>query len=230
MRRLRPLSLLIFMLPAGCSMVRSDEPLVDVRQAIPGIVVDIRYATPDNFMKHALYPINRCLLRESVAERLALVQQDLHAQGLALKVYDGYRPLSVQKQMWAVMPDERYVANPAKGSRHNRAAAVDVTLVDTAGRELEMPCPYDEFGERAHTRYPGANPAARANRDLLIQAMQRRGFAVLETEWWHYDGPDWQRYPVLDVPLTATPASVPESAAPTRRAARRACQDLPSIR
>jgi D-alanyl-D-alanine dipeptidase len=184
----------------GCSQI-SHEPLVDIADMDSRIVVEIKYATADNFMGRPLYPANRCLLRESVARRLSRVQDDLAERGRGLKIHDGYRPLSVQKLMWEVLPDERYVANPAKGSRHNRGAAVDVTLVDAWGRELPMPCPYDEFSPRAHRTYAAASLAERRNRDLLIEAMERRGFRGLDTEWWHFDAPGWQQYAVLDVPL-----------------------------
>lgn len=203
----------------GCATLEGwaanpDEPLVEVVRIDPRIVIDIRYATEDNFMHRVLYPAPRCLLRESVARRLSRVQDDLAAEGLSLKVYDGYRPLSVQKLMWAVMPDERYVADPAKGSRHNRGAAVDVTLVDASSRDLEMPSAYDEFSERAHSRYGGGTPQARANRDRLIRAMHRHGFRVLETEWWHFDAPGWKRYPVMDLPLDSMATTQPAGAGP----------------
>ena len=208
--------LLICAALTGCSQhrpvpVNPDEPLVDVASVVPDIVLDIRYATENNFMKRVLYPQARCVLRESVARRLALVQQDLARDGLRLKVFDAYRPLSVQRQMWEVMPDSRYVANPAKGSRHNRGAAVDVTLVDAEGRELEMPSGYDEFTERAHRNYAGGSAQARANRERLIRAMHAHGFRVLDTEWWHFDAVGWEQYPVLDIPLESIPtASRPE--------------------
>ena len=113
-----------------------DERLVNIEALIPGIRLDIRYATVNNFTQRKLYPIARCYLRKRVAERLAEVQQELQAQGLGLKAFDCYRPLSIQKQLWALLPDERYVIDPRKGSRHNRGAAVDVTLVDVKGNEL----------------------------------------------------------------------------------------------
>ena len=121
------------------------NPLIDIQKVNPGIKIDIRYATPDNFMKEPLYPEARCLLRREVAEKLSRVQQDLEKKGFGLKVFDGYRPLSVQKKMWARFPVEGYIANPAKGSNHNRGAAVDLTLVGSDGRELAMPSAYDEF-------------------------------------------------------------------------------------
>jgi len=145
--------------------------------------------------------VARCLLRESVAHRLSRVQDDLEARGLGLKVFDGYRPLSVQRRMWAVLPDPEYVADPAKGSRHNRGAAVDVTLVDTRGRELPMPSAFDEFSERAHRDYAGGTAEQRRNRRVLQEAMERHGFSGLDSEWWHFDAPGWRQYPVLDQPL-----------------------------
>jgi D-alanyl-D-alanine dipeptidase len=187
---------------AATAIPAGEEPLVDVKDVDPRIIVDIRYATTDNFMKRVLYPANRAMLRESVARRLARVQDELAAQGLGLKVYDGYRPLSVQKMMWQVMPNPDFVADPAKGSRHNRGVAVDVTLVDANGRELEMPSGYDEFSERARVDYAGGSETARRNRDLLIAIMTKHGFKVLKSEWWHYDSPGWERCSVLDVPLT----------------------------
>lgn len=183
--------------PAG------EEPLVDIADVDPRIVVDVRYATKNNFMRRVLYPVGRVLLRESVARRLARVQDELAGMGLGLKVYDGYRPLSVQKEMWEVLPDPNYVADPAKGSRHNRGAAVDLTLIDAKGQELEMPSGYDDFSESAHADYAGGSETARRNRDLLIKTMEKQGFTVLKTEWWHFDAPGWERYSVLDIPLKA---------------------------
>lgn len=205
------LGVVVLAATAGCSQA-GREPLVDVAAVDSRILVDIRYATPDNFMGRVLYPVNRCLLRQSVARRLSRVQDDLAERGLGLKIHDGYRPLGVQKLMWEVMPDERYVADPAKGSRHNRGAAVDVTLVDAAGRDLPMPSAYDEFSERAHRGFAEGGVEARHNRDLLIAAMERRGFTGLATEWWHFDAPGWRQYAVLDVPLER--ADRPVGAAP----------------
>ena len=163
----------------------------------------MRYATADNFTKSVLYPVNRCLLRRAVAKRLSLVQTDLARQGLGLKLWDCYRPLDIQKKLWALVPDPRYVADPKKGSRHNRGAAVDATLVDGAGGELEMPTRYDDFSPSAHRDYAGASPAALRNRQTLESAMLRHGFLGLPTEWWHFDARGWDRFPLADVPLEA---------------------------
>lgn len=188
---------------------RAAEPLVAVADVHPRIRFDIRYATRANFTGEVLYDAGVCLLRQSVAERLARVQARLEEDGLGLLVYDGYRPLSVQRKMWALVPDERYVANPEKGSRHNRGAAVDLTLCDALGRALAMPTEHDDFSERAHRDFGGCSPAAARHRALLEEVMAEQGFQGLATEWWHFDAPDYELFPVLDVPLskaTAAPA------------------------
>ena len=179
------------------------NPLIDIQKVNPGIKIDIRYATPDNFMKEPLYPEARCLLRREVAEKLSRVQQDLEKKGFGLKVFDGYRPLSVQKKMWARFPVEGYIANPAKGSNHNRGAAVDLTLVGPDGRELAMPSAYDEFSERAHRDYAGGTADESSNRRVLQEAMAKEGFVGLSTEWWHFDDQDAKQYPVLDLPFSS---------------------------
>ncbi len=167
----------------------------------PHIRLELRYATENNFAHRRLYTVARCLLRDDAARALALVQHDLEQRGLGLKVFDCYRPLSVQKVLWSILPDEKYVANPREGSRHNRGAAVDLTLVDKRGRELPMPTPFDDFSERAHRDFAALPAEVLRNRALLEAAMARRGFIGLPTEWWHFDLRGWERYPVLDVPL-----------------------------
>ena len=128
--------------------------LVDIKEVNPRIIVDIKYATEDNFTKKRLYDSNTCFLRKSAAVKLDAVQKELEGMNLGLKVWDCYRPLAVQRILWAILPDERYVANPETGSRHNRASAVDVTLVDSQGKELQMPTGFDDFSPRADHHYP----------------------------------------------------------------------------
>lgn len=181
--------------------------MVDIQKVNPRIKIDIRYATPDNFMKEPLYPEARCLLRREVAEKLSRVEQNLEKKGLGLKVFDGYRPLSVQKKMWARFPLEGYIANPAKGSNHNRGAAVDLTLVDSNGRELPMPSAYDEFSERAHRDYTGGTSEESENRQVLQEAMQKEGFVGISTEWWHFDDKDAKQYPILDLDFSSVGSS-----------------------
>lgn len=187
---------------------RPAGDLVDLAALDPTIRLDLRYATADNFAGVAVYPAARCLLRRDAATRLARVQRRLRAGGHGLLVWDCYRPLAVQERFWSLVPDERYVARPLReggrpveGSKHNRGAAVDVTLVDAAGVPVEMPTPFDDFSARAHRGAP-ATPAARANAARLEAAMVAEGFAPLPTEWWHFDAPGWQAYELLDLPLT----------------------------
>ena len=182
-------------------MIALALALVDVLTVVPRLRLDVRYATAHNFTHHTLYAHARCLLQAPVAARLAEVDRELAARGLGLLVFDCYRPLSVQRRMWQLVPDERYVSDPAKGSRHNRGAAIDLTLVDAHGRPLPMPSAYDEFTPRAHRDYPGGTAVQRRDRALLEQVMTRHGFLPLPTEWWHFDSPDWPTYPLLDDPL-----------------------------
>jgi D-alanyl-D-alanine dipeptidase len=176
--------------------------LVDVRRVVPGIAIDLRYATSRNFTGRPLYPSQApCLLRRDVAERLALAQKDLKRSGVFLKVWDAYRPLSITRELWERIRDRRYVAPPSKGSRHNRGAAVDVTLVDRHGNDLPMPTDFDDFSARAYRNHRRLSPRQLHNRRLLQEAMERHGFVGLPTEWWHFDAKDWARYPVLDIPF-----------------------------
>ena len=185
---------------AGCVTPLAPADLVDVQQAIPDIVLDIRYATTNNFTGQVLYPTAGAYLRRSVVAKLKAVQAELAPLGYGLKIFDAYRPLSVQRQMWAVYPDPDYVADPRKGSRHNRGAAVDLTLIRLAdGAELPMPTPFDDFTERAHRHFTDLPAGLRANRALLEQVMTRHGFSGLSTEWWHFDDVNWRDYPLLDV-------------------------------
>jgi D-alanyl-D-alanine dipeptidase len=193
-------SLVAFIL-AACQHPRPDG-LVELERVVPGVVLDLRYATTNNFTGQVLYPEARAWLRAGTAQRLAGVQRELASLGLRLKVFDAYRPLSVQRRLWALVPDERYVANPAKGSRHNRGAAVDVTLENADGCELPMPTEFDDFSERAHRNYRDLPAEVLANRDLLERVMSRHGFIGLPTEWWHFDDADYRKYELLDVPLS----------------------------
>ncbi|MCX7762433.1 MAG: M15 family metallopeptidase [Candidatus Kryptonium sp.] len=178
-----------------------DTVLVDIQKINPRIVVEIKYATDDNFTGRKLYTVSRCFLRKFVALKLDSVQRELEKFGLGLKVWDCYRPLSVQKILWSIVPDERYVANPAKGSRHNRGCAVDLTLVDSSGKELPMPTKYDDFSEKAHRDYYNLPDTVIKNRKLLEDVMKKYGFIPLPTEWWHFDSEGWERFSILDIPL-----------------------------
>ncbi|NTU97809.1 MAG: M15 family metallopeptidase [Chlorobiaceae bacterium] len=194
---------LFFLAQVPVSAAR-DIDFVDIGELDRSIVLDIRYATPNNFTGQAVYPAARCLLRRDAALRLLRVQEKLAEKGYRLVVFDCYRPLSVQKRFWEILPDERYVADPSKGSRHNRGAAVDVSLADSAGRLLAMPTGYDDFSEKAHRDWKGASPEALKNSAILETAMKAEGFEPFPAEWWHFDAPGWEEYPVSDFPMKKT--------------------------
>lgn len=175
-------------------------PLVEVVKVAPGVKVDLRYATPGNFTGKAVYPCGRCFLRPGTARKVARAQDILARQGLSLKMWDCYRPLSVQKIFWTLVPDPRFVADPKKGSSHNRGTAVDVTLADSSGRDLEMPTEFDDFSPRAFHSETALSPKSMENRKILLEAMRGAGFEPLSTEWWHYEDPEGDRS-LLDVPF-----------------------------
>lgn len=186
----------------------AEAGLVDITTVAPDIKLDIRYATPNNFTHVPVYPDARCFLRADVAKRLVKVQADLKKQGLGLKVFDCYRPFSIQEKFWSLVPNEDWVAKPVRkngtpesGSKHNRGAAVDLTLIDASGKAIPMPSGFDDFTEKARRDYTGGTPETRANAKKLEAAMVKQGFEPLPTEWWHFDGPGWQGYELLDVPL-----------------------------
>jgi D-alanyl-D-alanine dipeptidase len=176
--------------------------LVEATGRVPGLLVELRYATEDNFLGKAVYPEGaRCLLLPGVADRLARVAAALEAQGFRLKAWDCYRPLHVQWAMWKLVPRKGYVADPHTGSNHNRGAAVDVTLVTRDGQPVDMPTPFDTFGPEAHHGSNAGTADARAHRETLRQAMVQAGFKVNRMEWWHYDAPEGRGAPLLDEPL-----------------------------
>ncbi len=179
---------------------RSD--MVNVRSLCPSIRIELRYASARNGVGRSVYPMGaRCLIRRGVAERLCRVQHRLMLSALGLKIWDAYRPLFVQSALWAACPDPRFVAPPRRGSMHNRGAAVDVTLVDSRGRERPMPCDFDTFSIRARTSYAGGTVEKRRNRALLHTTMSAEGFIADGNEWWHFHDPDWRRYRISNVPL-----------------------------
>lgn len=189
-------------LAAGPEAPKPDARLVDATAVVPDLLVDLRYATADNFLHKQVYPASaRCLLREESARRLAKAAEALKKQGYRLKVYDCYRPLSVQWEMWKVFPQPGYVADPRTGSNHNRGGAVDLTLATLGGKDVEMPTPFDTFSPAAHQRYAGGTEASRQHREVLREAMEAQGFKPNPMEWWHFDLPNPTLYPVLDLPF-----------------------------
>jgi zinc D-Ala-D-Ala dipeptidase len=180
----------------------SNKLMIELKELIPEIVYDLRYATPDNFVKQPLYPVGTryTFLRLPAAKALQTVEQELKEKGYGLKIYDAYRPYSVTIKFWELIKDERYVANPAKGSGHNRGLAVDLTLINLAtGKELDMGTGFDNFTDTAHHTFTALPNNVLQNRNLLKEIMLKNGFQLFETEWWHYYWPNNRNYEVLDV-------------------------------
>ena len=174
--------------------------LVDLEKAIPDIVLDIKYATSNNFTHRTIYPAPKAFLREPVVDALLKVQQELKGNGIGLKIYDAYRPYAVTVKFFEVYPDTTFVASPKTGSRHNRGCAVDLTLIDLiSGRELEMPTGFDDFTEKAMHNYMNLTQKALQNRQILRDVMSKYGFIPYESEWWHYDFKGWKNYPIMDL-------------------------------
>jgi serine beta-lactamase-like protein LACTB len=174
--------------------------LVDLA-TIPGLKFDIRYATDNNFLGTPFYTSAKAIMQKPAAEALKRVHDGLKDKGYGLLIYDAYRPWHVTKMFRDATPEKfhNFVADPAKGSRHNRGCAVDLTLYDLkTGKPVEMVSGYDEFSDRAFPDYPGGTSRQRWHRDLLRRAMEAEGFAVYEEEWWHYDYKDWRKYPILN--------------------------------
>lgn len=196
---LRPIALVCVGVTIASASPRADD-LVEVSAVIPDAVIDLRYATSDNFTGEVLYPKASCKLRRAVVRRLAKAADLLRAQDRRLLIWDCYRPSSIQAELWKRVPDERYVANPKTGSRHNRGAAIDVALVDLEGNPVELPTKFDDFSKAAHRSRALAGARGREAKRLHV-AMTKAGFVPLPTEWWHFDAPDAAKYPVSDAPL-----------------------------
>lgn len=180
--------------------------LVELTDLDASLVLDIRYASANNFVGFPVYQQARAFLQRPAAEALVRVQKKLAEQGLGLVIFDGYRPWSVTRLFWQVTPvaKRNYVADPSKGSRHNRGCAVDCALMDLqTGRMLPFPSEYDDFSEKAHLDYQGSELTEQqiANRSRLLAVMQAEGFQAYPYEWWHFDYQDWQAYPLLDTPF-----------------------------
>ncbi len=189
-----------------------DYDFVEITEERDGIIVELPYATRQNFTETQLYQVERCFLRPEVAERLRAVQQTLsrREKPLVLKIWDGYRPHSVQYVMWEKSPLPGFVGNPKRGSRHNRGAAVDVTLVDPeTGRELDMGTAFDAFTEKAAAHYTRLPAEVLQNRKILQDAMTSHGFQIMRTEWWHFDAVRWWEFPLADTPIRELAARVP---------------------
>jgi D-alanyl-D-alanine dipeptidase len=189
--------------PRETGSFRKPE-LIELAPLDPGIHLDVRYATSNDFLGTPVYTQARAFLARPAAEALLRVQKKLQPLGYGLLIHDAYRPWYVTKIFWDATPPEGkiFVADPAQGSRHNRGCAVDLTLYDLAtGQPIEMPGTYDEMSPRSFPDYPGGTSLQRWHRDLLRRAMESEGFSVYEAEWWHFDYQDWHDYPILNVPF-----------------------------
>ena len=181
---------------------KREARLVELITLDPTIKLDIRYATDNNFVGRKVYPEARAFLQQPAAKALVRVHRKLKKQGLGLVIFDGYRPWAITKLFWEVTPEDKrkFVANPAKGSKHNRGCAVDLSVFDLkTGEPLPMPSGYDEFTERASPDYKGASPQETANREVLRRMMEAEGFTVNPNEWWHFDYKDWEKYAIYDI-------------------------------
>ncbi len=191
-----------FLFLSFSSEENTQEPLVDLESLSTEFSYEIRYATPNNFIGETLYDCPKCLLRPDVAEALLNANQYFCEKGYRIKIYDCYRPLDVQKKMWAKVPRPTYVGNPyGNGSVHNKGAAVDITLETLEGCYVEMGSDYDYFGREAHIDNYNFSAEILANRKLLFEGMRKFGFNSIRTEWWHFSFKRNWSYKTLNVPL-----------------------------
>jgi D-alanyl-D-alanine dipeptidase len=165
----------------------NDTTFVNLKDYSKDFVYDMKYATSDNFLKAKVYDCAECFLRLKTVKAIVEANEAFMEMGYKIKFFDCYRPLDIQKKMWKIVSNPSYVANPNKGSIHNRGGAVDITLVDSNGKELEMGTSFDFFGIEASHDYLKLSPEIIANRQLLKKIMKEKGFNSLDSEWWHYN-------------------------------------------
>lgn len=181
-----------------------DKAMVSLKTSIPFLVIDLRYASSNNFMHRKMYPAKTSdtYLRLPAAKALLEVQKELNEKGYGLKIYDAYRPYSVTVKFWELVHDERYVANPKKASGHNRGIAVDLAVIDLqTGQELNMGTSFDNFTDSAHHDFINLPKQILNNRQLLKEVMEKHGFLKFDTEWWHYSWPHPEKFEVLDLDI-----------------------------
>lgn len=180
--------------------LKEVDGLISLLEFDNSIVIDLRYATVNNFTGKRVYPFKTCLLRKETAKKLQNVNNTLKEKGYRIKVYDGYRPPFAQEIFWNLVKDERYVASPKRGgSIHSKGCAVDVTIIDMSGNELEMPSEFDDFTDKASRKNPNMSQKARNNLELLTKVMTDNGFNYINTEWWHYNDAESNIYKVIDI-------------------------------
>jgi zinc D-Ala-D-Ala dipeptidase len=180
----------------------SNQRMINVQLFIPNIQLDLRYASTNNFVHRVMYPERPkySFLRLPAVKALARVQQELNIMGLGLKIFDAYRPYEVTEKFWELVHDDRYVADPKKGSGHNRGIAVDLTIINLkTKKELLMPTGFDNFTDSAHHDFIQLPKEILANRKLLKETMEKYGFVEFPTEWWHYSLPEPEKYDVLNL-------------------------------
>ncbi len=181
-----------------CPVRVCDSDFVPVRDFSHDFIFDMKYATQDNFLNAKVYDCAECYLRLATVQALVKANKAFMKKGYRIKLFDCYRPLTIQKRMFAIVPNPKYVADPAKGSIHNRGGAVDITLVDTAGKELDMGTKFDHFGPEAAHGFAGVSSKVKKNRELLKKIMQKYGFNAFDSEWWHYNFSGATKFPVAD--------------------------------
>ena len=165
----------------------NDSTFVNLKQYSQDFEYDMKYATEDNFLKAKVYDCAECFLRLKTVNALIDANKKFLEKGYKIKIFDCYRPLDIQKKMWKIVSNPKYVADPAKGSIHNRGGAVDITLIDSLGKELDMGTPFDFFGIEASHNYPNVSDNVKQNRILLKTIMTSSGFNSFDSEWWHYN-------------------------------------------
>lgn len=165
----------------------NDSTFLNIKKISKNFVFDMKYATKDNFLKAKVYDCAECVLRYKTIKALIVASDTLRKLGYKIKFFDCYRPHDVQVKMWKIVPNAKYVANPAKGSIHNRGCAVDLTLVSLKEKELDMGTKFDFFGEQAGQNYTNLSPRVLKNRQLLKSIMKYANFEPIESEWWHYN-------------------------------------------
>ena len=185
----------------------SDTTFIRLADYSDGFAYDLRYATENNFLKAQVYECAECYTRVKTAKALIAANSDFMSKGYRIKFFDCYRPNSVQYKMWEIVPNPQYVANPVKGSIHNRGGAVDITLVDLQGNELDMGTDFDYFGKRAYHDNFDLPDEILNNRKLLKEVMEKHGFWSIRTEWWHYNLGRASRDPVADFKWDCPPVS-----------------------